>query len=843
MNTQRSLLAMAVAIGLTACGGGSGSSDDSSLGSSLTAKVAGAPAAVAPASAYSTRSSDSGYLEGANVCLDLDNNKQCSADEPSATTDENGEFTLSGLTAQQVQTATLLVEATLGETPYVLTAPPGSDFISPITTLIQNEIDKGQTLDGAKSTVQALLGDKFDLEEDYVAAQSSADLDEAEQAVFASLESIAQVAASVMVKIGQNVDAATANVEEHELKELIIEEVSKVIATVVAQVEDESNTDDLDTIAQGMTDTIGLTNEGIESALEELEAVKSAEDVDLLKVLKSDGLAWFESEQPDGKPSQFEYGTIQVTDTDEVVEQEYYYDHQTASFADNPEEDDGQMVLSTQGWVTSNEAVVAITGQEDGSILVEKVVPELNEVISADRINISNLNVREILEDGDEDGVWIRNIASDLVFPTNSVAYKVQASMAGDGYYGFNKGDWCQEDIPDRFAELGNMCNGISADTGSGHVWLQTLASTVAADSSDRNGTRNLTDLIPMAGIANGDIFAQLLEDGTVVYYAVPWNGDNITKYSAVGTWQDLEHNGQTLRELTLPSAIEGEVTWSNFNSEDGKLYLALYQDYIRVTWFESDNDQDSDEYLFGLIAAEFIEQSLEVWNLQACLDSLPDAGYEKQVGDTWVQNVTRDMSWADGPQQWQYVLQHMGSNFSWDLNSEDVPAQLSAGGLTQTKVTGYDEAGNRTFVEEQYEDQDHYYGQVGYDDFGNNWGNVKVLLPTPVAKSALVLGQTVEHETAGNVALSALQVTPLPIQTFTYTQQFLGKRTVEVAAGEFDVCHMISYTHWDPEFYNGETDTNVVWLNNRGVVKQERDDPSWGAKLSIEVASLPDAE
>lgn len=74
MNTQRSLLAMAVALGLTACGGGGGSSDSTDNSSST--------------SSYTARAAD-GYLEGAVACLDLNSNKACDDDEPSAVTDEN----------------------------------------------------------------------------------------------------------------------------------------------------------------------------------------------------------------------------------------------------------------------------------------------------------------------------------------------------------------------------------------------------------------------------------------------------------------------------------------------------------------------------------------------------------------------------------------------------------------------------------------------------------------------------------------------------------------------------------------------------------------------------------
>ncbi|MCW0469670.1 hypothetical protein OH492_13875 [Vibrio chagasii] len=75
----------------------------------------------------------------------------------------------------------------------------------------------------------------------------------------------------------------------------------------------------------------------------------------------------------------------------------------------------------------------------------------------------------------------------------------------------------------DRYQALNNSCNGISAFKNGGSTWLTTLASTIAEDESDRHDTayNNHADLIPMAGIeVLRKIFAQLLPDGTVVYYS-----------------------------------------------------------------------------------------------------------------------------------------------------------------------------------------------------------------------------------------------------------------------------------------------------------------------------------
>ena len=89
-------LSLLAAAALAGCGGG-GSADG-----------AGAPAA--PAVATLSGKVIDGYVANAAVCLDLNRDQICSADEPSATSNADGSFDLSlvGLTIDQIRQASLL---------------------------------------------------------------------------------------------------------------------------------------------------------------------------------------------------------------------------------------------------------------------------------------------------------------------------------------------------------------------------------------------------------------------------------------------------------------------------------------------------------------------------------------------------------------------------------------------------------------------------------------------------------------------------------------------------------------------------------------------------------------
>ena len=173
MNFPKTLLASVIAFSLSACGGDSSSDNGATTPNETNITHAGKAA--------------DGYLQYANVCLDLNNNKSCDDDEPSATTDENGSFTLD-VTQEQLDLHHLLVEVIANQTidsdapgvlltkGYSLTAPAGSDFVSPISTFIQNQIEKGNSAEEAIQFVQAQLGTDLDITKDYIAEKQSLEI-------------------------------------------------------------------------------------------------------------------------------------------------------------------------------------------------------------------------------------------------------------------------------------------------------------------------------------------------------------------------------------------------------------------------------------------------------------------------------------------------------------------------------------------------------------------------------------------------------------------------------------------------------------------------------------------
>lgn len=189
-------LILLIVFSLSACGG-------SSSGTSETATLSGYVA--------------DGYLSGAIVYLDCNDNRALDSDEISTTTDTNGQYVLDLSGAADVDDCSVVAdvnEATIDldtnmpvRNGYTLLSPPGyTAFVSPLTTMIQinYESNPGITVDEAHDTVKDLLsvdeGSTVNLFEDYI-ENSVAGADDADE--YETLHRFAQLSARIL---GDNLD-------------------------------------------------------------------------------------------------------------------------------------------------------------------------------------------------------------------------------------------------------------------------------------------------------------------------------------------------------------------------------------------------------------------------------------------------------------------------------------------------------------------------------------------------------------------------------------------------------------------------------------------------------------
>ncbi len=75
------------------------------------------------------------------------------------------------------------------------------------------------------------------------------------------------------------------------------------------------------------------------------------------------------------------------------------------------------------------------------------------------------------------------------------------------------------------------------------------------------------------------------------------------------------------------------------------------------------------------------------------------------------------------------------------------------------------------------------------------------------------------------------------PNSDFSYSDTYVGKEPVVVAAGTFEACKVTRETKLTKPAI---TETCESWVPNRGFVKRIRDEQSWDAYLGMEAKSLP---
>ena len=285
-----------------------------------------------------------GYLAGARVCLDLNNNASCDDGEPTTTTSAGGGYTLEGVTQEQIANSPIVVEIIVGETidednpgetidkTYTLTAPAGSAFVSPLTTMVQNEIkENGLSPDEAKASIQARLGTELDPTEDYVAGSDDGTSGEE----FQRLHKVAQVTRAVMQKNIELVNTVVneTGVSQEDLTALIVEQVLEALDDIQQAIETAGDGFDADDLA-GSDDlqSTRLDPSKVEEQLEERRDRRAATAANLAGLLTDgDGLNFFEAFEEEGA-MMVGYGNVQADGEGVISITQYGYDTQGDSW-------------------------------------------------------------------------------------------------------------------------------------------------------------------------------------------------------------------------------------------------------------------------------------------------------------------------------------------------------------------------------------------------------------------------------------------------------------------------------------------------------------------------------
>lgn len=257
-------LATTLVLGVSGCGGSSSDSrnDNNTPPAPQTNTVAG--------------KAIDGYLQKAKVCIDLNANSQCDTNEPSATTDATGAYSIT-TNLTNLSQYNVLVEAVAGttvdsDTPntpvtkaFFLKAPANEpEVVSPMTTLVQNNLELNASL--TKADVVAKLkqdlniSDSIDILGDYVAAQTTTDAN-----ISALYEKVHTVARVVTKSIAETIDTNThiTDTNYNAATKVMLEDISKKVAVIEQETQKESFNKDSYTLDVEVdpTKVVEVTNE------------------------------------------------------------------------------------------------------------------------------------------------------------------------------------------------------------------------------------------------------------------------------------------------------------------------------------------------------------------------------------------------------------------------------------------------------------------------------------------------------------------------------------------------------------------------------------------------------
>ena len=224
---------------LVSCGGGGGGGEEESDNSGSSDNSSDVPSQPDNDSdiTYSGTLAD-GYLVGATVCLDVDGDGVCGLYEPQAITSDGGVYTFSAdddldgaLIAEITPTTIDEDTGTTVDASYRLAAPANYDFISPITTLVYNHVEKGESVNDAESLVVGKigLGETFNPKLDYIDAQRQEGSD---QSIYESAHQISKVIASTLADASEEIKNESPSASQSEINQLMSQELDIVFSAL-----------------------------------------------------------------------------------------------------------------------------------------------------------------------------------------------------------------------------------------------------------------------------------------------------------------------------------------------------------------------------------------------------------------------------------------------------------------------------------------------------------------------------------------------------------------------------------------------------------------------------------
>ncbi len=452
MNFKCKLIALSVAATvtqLTACGGGGSAAE--------TPVIEPAQPDPVPTQSISGATAD-GYLVGAKVCLDLNQNAICEDEEPSTTTEAGGVYQFTDISADiDLSQTALLVEVIPGVTidednpgepltkRYSMSAPVGvMDFISPMTTLVGSVMqeDSSLTQEEAETIISQRIGvtdDNIDIMADYVAEK----VKNGGQSEYARVHKISQVIANVIADAIENADTGagtTIDANEREIVRAVKKEIAENIQEITQAVDTaiENNADiNIEDIVEIVTNIIDITVDNIQEQVNENREQREENRTQFQEQIVAGGIFILEGE---AYKHYDEANNICIVERDigyehaQVVENTlaispYYYAYHLNEFAAVEQEESELTVVWQDGnWQEANKEMTVSEVNEDGSLVISSAL-DGEQKIWANSVNIQDKTIAKYT---DKQSGWEGLYDDDALFSEGALAYNVKIKQLND---------------------------------------------------------------------------------------------------------------------------------------------------------------------------------------------------------------------------------------------------------------------------------------------------------------------------------------------------------------------------------------------------------------------------
>jgi len=560
--------------------------------------------------------SHNGYLSNMNVCLDINTDRICNKNEVSTLTDNEGYFTLNGLSEEDIKQGVIVAY----NNSYRLMSPTSSNIVNVFTTLVQNQIDLGSIEAAAILNVEKNLGIDVDLNimKNYIEEEPNYRKNHLSRISNAMMK----ILSHEDLKNWKNNKNSDDNFSLKQINAFIFIKLKEQLSYIKVRSASEDVNDDV------INDIVRIIIN------EDMNNIESK--VDLVSIIEGDGLHWVLSGPSRLRPltnlyvneKHEKYKGIIKQKANNITDTRGAYIGTACSFYDLYKNgkynglllEPTKEILEKEGWVARDDTIVNIERLANNSIKLIKRHPSLNQYMSATQINIeANTKIRDVLTLSG--GSWGHIVPDSLTLTSDSKVYKIEQNFVDGGYYLFNRGNILPNECIEGDAtstllmeqKLG-ICNGVRKASAINREdgWLTSLSSTISK-------TENNWDNKYLSGEAAEDVilvaysneqkdsvvYAQLLPDGSVNFYlldfSVPFGHSiKLKLFEDKGKWEDIYVHGNKLRKVTGTSAVlTGMDYWTLFNKENNTFFLierdfkdeyGNSRNFVRVMWFVTED-------------------------------------------------------------------------------------------------------------------------------------------------------------------------------------------------------------------------------------------------------------